>query len=169
MSKNVREEAFLSVINEHSRIIHKIVALYADNEGDKEDLFQEILYQCWRSYPSFRNESKVSTWIYKVGLNTALVYRRKNRKQNVSVTDSEVPQQAADEPAVDPINENHRRFALISAIKSLGKTDRMVISLHLDGYSNGEIAQMMGISAGNAAVRLHRIKEQLKSIIKEEQ
>jgi RNA polymerase sigma factor (sigma-70 family) len=74
----VREDVFLSVINQHQRIIHKIVALYTDNECDKEDLFQEIIFQCWRSYPSFRNESKVSTWIYKVSLNTALVFRRKN-------------------------------------------------------------------------------------------
>ncbi|MFA7089407.1 MAG: RNA polymerase sigma factor [Bacteroidales bacterium] len=168
MSKIVREEGFLSVINQHRRIIHKIVVLYTDNDCDKEDLFQEIIFQCWRSYPSFRNESKVSTWIYKVSLNTALVFRKKNRKKATPQTEEAISQQYADQLSVAPVNENLLQSALITAIKSFGKTDRMIITLHLDGYGNTEIAHMMGISVGNTAVKLHRIKEQLKSILKED-
>ena len=168
MSNMVREDVFLSVINQHQRIIHKIVALYTDNECDKEDLFQEIIFQCWRSYPSFRKESKVSTWIYKVSLNTALVFRRKNIIKAAAHKDKEISQEYAYQLSGDPVNENLLRSALIQAIKSLGKTDRMIITLHLDGYANKEIADMMGISVGNTAVKLHRIKEQLKSIIKED-
>lgn len=82
--------------------------------------------------------------------------------------DKEISQEYAYQLSGDPVNENLLRSALIQAIKSLGKTDRMIITLHLDGYANKEIADMMGISVGNTAVKLHRIKEQLKSIIKED-
>ena len=162
----VREVEFLSVINTNQWNIHKIVALYTDNECDKAALFLEIIFQCRRSYTSLRKESKDSTWIYKVSLNTALVFRRKNIIKAAPHKDKEISQEYAYQQSGDPVNENLLRSALIQAIKSLGKTDRMIISLHLDGYSNKEIADMKGITGGNTAVKQLRIKDLHKSIIK---
>lgn len=81
MSHSENKEEFMSRISDCSGLIHKIIAIYTDRKEDGEDLLQEILYQSWKSYPSYRNDSKFSTWLYKVSLNTALVYRRKKGRK----------------------------------------------------------------------------------------
>lgn len=73
------EARFVTLIKEHQKIIHKICHLYRDNPEDKEDLFQEITFQLWKAFPSFKNQAKISTWIYRIALNTAIATFRKNK------------------------------------------------------------------------------------------
>lgn len=163
--KRKREKEFLQLIDSCNGILHKVTLLYTNNEDDRADLLQEIIYQCWKSFPSFKGESKASTWIYRVSLNTALVYRRNNNKHKSKITLE--PDHIAELPA-DHTEENRHKDALLLAIRSLPKTERMIITLHLDGYSNGEIATMIGISKGHISVKIHRIKKVLKHKLTEE-
>lgn len=165
MPARKREEEFLQLMDSCSGILHKVTLLYTGNEEDRADLLQEIIYQCWRSFPSFRGESKLSTWVYRVSLNTALVYRRRTAGQEGEITLE--PDQITELPAAQR-EENPQRDALLQAIRRLPKTERMIITLHLDGYSNSEIAATTGTSKGNIAVKIHRIRETLKKQLKEE-
>jgi RNA polymerase sigma-70 factor (ECF subfamily) len=152
---------FLEQIEEHTGIINKIVNLYADNSDDRQDLRQEILLQAWRSYESFENRSKFSTWLYRVCLNTALVFHRKSKRMvTVDIDD------------IKPLSNNnevhHGAELLYLAVKQLPPAERSIIILHLDGYANEEIAEIIGISKNNAAVKLHRIKQTLTEKVRNE-
>jgi len=144
-------------------IVHKVTHLYADSREDREDLFQEILYQSYRSFPNFKSESNFSTWLYRVAMNTALVFRRKEQKNKTSLILDGL------EKVADEVQKyDHQKAALIDAIKSLPKVERMIITLHLEGYANQEVADIAGISKENTAVKIHRIKKMLTKKMKEE-
>jgi len=141
------EELFIKDIKENEGIIFKVIGLYTDSEEDKKDLYQEILYQAWRSFQNFKKDSKFSTWLYKVALNTALNFRRKE-KQKTTLPDTMEAQLET--------NENFELLYLI--IKSFDEVNRMLITLHLDGYKNIEIAEITGMTQNHINVKLHRLK-----------
>jgi RNA polymerase sigma-70 factor, ECF subfamily len=149
------EREFTNLIEENRGIIFKVIRLYVNHEEDEQDLFQEILFQAWRSYPNFKGQSKFSTWLYRVGLNTVLTFKR--RPQLV------VPHEDLSLLKVSSAEKNHTEEteALYIAIRELNEIDRMIITLHLDGYENEEIAEISGLTKNNVAVKLHRIKETL--------
>jgi RNA polymerase sigma factor (sigma-70 family) len=152
------EKIFLQTIKEHQNIIHKISRMYRNTKEDQQDLFQEIVYQLWRAFPGFRQESKVSTWIYRIALNTAIaVYRKPKADIRVS---SELPEQA---DFVAEISEQEE--LMYSALRQLSDSEKALISLYLEDYSYLEIADVTGISENYVGVRLNRIKEKLKSIL----
>lgn len=154
------EKEFLELIKQNQGIIRKLVGLYAKNEEDKKDLYQEILLQSWKAFSKFRGDSKFSTWLYKVSLNTILTANRK-----VSLTDykDSVDEDAAVVAHSSVAQEDAR--VLKQAIRGLNETDKAIISLHLDGYGNGEISEIMGIGVNHVAVKLHRIKSQLTNLL----
>jgi len=152
----VSETKFLAQVRQHQGIIYKLVALYASDAEEKKDLYQEVLLQAWKSWGSFREDAKFSTWLYRVCLNTIFTQQRKKRP--VDYIDSlEGVSPMVHNGSV--IREDAVRLRL--AIRQLAETDRAVISLHLDGYENSEIGDMLGISNNHVAVKLHRIKQQL--------
>lgn len=151
----VKEQAFLSLVQAHSGIIHKVIRLYVDHEEDRKDLYQEILCQVWISMERFDQRSKFSTWLYKVGLNTVLTFKRKEKKPMATVAD--------DMAFSEPSDEAER---LLVAIKHLEEIDRLIITLHLEGYENDEVAEITGISKNYVAVKLHRIKGELMKKLK---
>ena len=155
------EKEFLKVIHESQRIISKVCDLYRDTREDQEDLFQEIVYQLWKSYPGFKGESKVSSWIYRVALNTALVVFR---KPGIVVKNyEEFPENI--HPSTEKIKtENEER--LFEALRKLTDAEKGIISLYLDDFSYLEIAEITGLSESNVGVRLNRIKNKLRQIIK---
>jgi RNA polymerase sigma-70 factor (ECF subfamily) len=116
--------------------------------------------QAWKSKDSFRGESKFSTWLYKVALNTVLTALRKNKK-NFSTNDYEVNIAAEDSSLVKDKYE-----VLQMALKSLNEADRSIIIMHLDGFTNPEIADFMGISINHTNVKIHRIKNKITETIK---
>lgn len=154
------ETEFLDLIRSHQGIINKLVGLYAQNEEDRKDLYQEILYQTWKAFPGFRGEAKFSTWLYRVSLNTILTANRKLGR--ITYTDH-MDESAATEPHQSVQGEDARQLRL--AIYQLNDTDKAIISLHLDGYANPEIAEIIGLSTNHTTVKLHRIKAQLKNVL----
>lgn len=157
----MNEADFLEQIRQNQGIIYKLVGLYASDAEDKKDLYQEVLLQSWKAWPSFRNEAKFSTWLYRICLNTLLTQKRK--KHPVDYKDS----LENISPSINHVSTQKDEAArLQAAIRKLAETDRAIISLHLDGYDNSEIAGMLGISNNHVAVKLHRIKHLLSTFLK---
>lgn len=159
----MNEAAFLEQVRQNQGIIYKLVGLYANDNEEKKDLYQEVLLQAWRSWPSFRQESKFSTWLYRICLNT--IFTQKRKKHHVDYKES----LEAVSPAVQNNslkNEDAARLRL--ALRRLPETDRAIITMHVDGYENTEIADMIGISNNHVSVKLHRIKQQLGNLLTNE-
>lgn len=155
------EKEFTLLIEQNRGIIFKVIRLYVNHEEDERDLFQEILFQAWRSYPNFKGQAKFSTWLYRVGLNTVLTFKRKPQLV--------VPHEDLSALKVSAEEKNYpeETEALYIAIRELNEIDRMIISLHLDGYENDEVAEISGLTKNNVAVKLHRIKETLTKKLKD--
>ncbi len=150
------EDLFMEQIQANQGIMRKLVGLYADTEEERKDLYQEILLQAWKGFSAFRGDAKFSTWLYRISLNTILTKQRKvNRVDYREAVEDTLLYDHADSIK----NENTKMLRL--AVKRLPEIERAIITLHFDGYTNPEIAEMMGISANNATVKLHRIKNQL--------
>ena len=139
--------------------------MYMDNSDDQQDLFQEIVCQLWKSYESFRNESQFSTWMYRVAVNTAIVFLRKEKRK---VDRYEI----ASENVKDDEGDSHIKESQLDhfykAVQKLEKIDKAIIFYQLEGFSHKEIGENLGISEGNARVKLNRAKEKLKEIIKKQ-
>jgi len=148
---------FLTLINTHQNIIHKVCNIYMNNAMERDDLFQEITLQAWNAYKSFRGEAKFSTWLYRVALNTAISFYRKEKRKPVFESTDEFP----DQP--DESNDIEEQMkAMYTAIGELSKIDKALVMLYLEDYSYDEIGNMLGITANNVAVKMNRIKTKLK-------
>lgn len=155
------EKAFLKTVEDHQGIIYKVCKMYRDTQEDQEDLFQEIVLQLWKAYPNFREESKISTWMYRIALNTGIAIFRKNKIELEFKADMAVGNQ---QNYTDRSSENEER--LFEAIRTLTKADRAIIALYLEDYPYKEIAEMIGITENYVGVKVSRIKEKLKTILK---
>jgi len=155
-----QDKEFTREIEKCKGIILKVIRLYVDNKEEERDLFQEIVFQAWKSYPRFSGRSKFSTWLYRIALNTVLTFRRKPKL----ITPHE--DLASLNIAQDKTHADESE-ALYHAIRQLNELDRMIISLHLDGYENEEIAEITGLTKNNTAVKIHRIKEYLIEKLKD--
>ncbi|MHA2181984.1 MAG: RNA polymerase sigma factor [Promethearchaeota archaeon] len=154
---------FLEQIEENQDIIHKICCLYAVNNDDRKDLSQEITCQLWKSYKSFRGDSKFTTWMYKVALNTALLNLRRHR---IRVRTESLKEHHTYIPAETDEKEKYGQInSLYKAISQLGKLDRAIIMLFLEQLSYKEISEVIGISKSNVSVRLARVKKKLKELL----
>lgn len=153
------EKSYLRKIEEHKGIILKVVNLYADDLEDRKDLFQEIVLQSWSAYDRFEGNSKFSTWLYRISLNVALTFLNKRKKAN------QLKENTNQEISFQPQELSERADFLYRAIKQLAEIDRSIIMLHLDGFDNTEISEITGLSKGNTNVKLHRIKQQLTTIL----
>lgn len=153
------ETAFLNIVEEHQGIIYKICRMYRDSKEDQEDLFQEIVLQLWKAYPQFRKESSVSTWMYRIALNTAISIFRKN-KTPLMYSEGMSEQLSSSEP--EPSDNENRMF---EALRQLKQSERAIIALFLEGYSHREIGAIIGITENYVGVRISRIKSKLKKIL----
>jgi RNA polymerase sigma factor (sigma-70 family) len=153
------EQSYLDKLEEHKGIIYKMVNLYADDEEDRKDLYQEIVFQSWGAYSRFKGEAKFSTWLYKISLNVSLSFLSRQKKQNRTKEQNDF------EHYFEPPELSERADWLYRCIKQLTEIDRSIIMLHLDGFDNTEISEMMGLSRNNTNVKLHRIKQQLSSLL----
>ena len=157
------EQEFLQLVNANKGIIHKITKMYMDTSEDQKDLFQEIVLQLWKAFPGFKGNSKFSTWMYRVALNTALVFLRKESRK-VGQTELDENIDVAD--AGDSEEQEERLAHFYTAVQELNKIEKALIFLFLENQSHKEIAQNLGITEGNARVKLNRTKEKLQHIIK---
>jgi RNA polymerase sigma factor (sigma-70 family) len=150
---------FLEQLNKHLGIAYKISQAYQPDVDERADLFQEMIYQLWRSYPSFTGQAKFSTWMYSVCLNTAMAYRRtalKRQHQPLAALHEQIP-----DPPPDPREDD--MHWLLNAITTLPPLNKAIILLYLDDLSYEEIASITGLSKVNVSVRLVRIKKELES------
>ncbi len=157
------EKEFLQIITENQGIIHKVCSIYCDLEEDRRDLFQEILVQLWKSYPSFRNESKFSTWMYRVALNTAITSFKKDKRQPDKSGISYENLQLADE-MYDTRTEEQIRL-LSKAVSQLTGIEKSIILLFLEDKKYEEIAEITGITQNYVRVKMNRIKKKLKLLM----
>ena len=162
MQKAEQEKHFCHWVEEHQGLIFRVVHASARDAEDKNDLFQEILLQLWRSMPSFEGRCKETTWIYRVALNTARGWkrsekRRRERHEEIALVAN--LNEGGDEP--NPLLER-----LFEAIRKMPKAEGSLLLLHLDGLSYQDIAEVLGVSAGCIGVRLSRARKQLEATMK---
>lgn len=155
-----KKEAFTAAIKENEGILFKIASVYTNSVDDKADLVQEIIYQLWKSYDSFDQKSRFSTWMYRVALNVA-IYQLKESKKRVLT----VPIENQDYREDDNSGTEEKWKLFRQQIESLNLLDKAIITLYLDNKSYDEIAEIIGISSSNVGTKLSRIKEKLKTQI----
>lgn len=153
----MEESAFLQQIDQHQGIIHKICRLYRDSPEDREDLFQEIVFQLWKTKHTFQGKAKFSSWMYKVALSTAIATFRKKKPAIIYTP------QLPDLPQAE--EENQQRQQLFAALKQLDDADKALMALYLDDLSYEEIAEITGISENYVGVKLTRIRNRIVKIL----
>lgn len=159
MSTTERENIYASWLKEHRGILFKVIRVYAYRQEDREDLFQEVALQLWRSVDAFRGDSALTTWIYRIALNTAMKWKGREITRQQRIEEETII-------AESDQYENEQINWLYAQIGKLSKVDRSVILLLLEGFSYREIADIIGISESNTGVKIHRIKQQLAEAAK---
>lgn len=159
-----RQCEFLEKVNQSQNILYHICSVYTHNREDWQDLWQEILLQLWRSFSSFKEKSAFSTWMYRVALNTALMYQRR-KKRSWFHSSPEMEILLDDQMTTSPQDEDIK--ILYQCIQKLSPLDRAIILLKLEQKSYLEIAEITGFSESNVSVRIVRIKTKLRQLLGE--
>jgi len=158
-----QKKEFISAIKENEGILFKVTSIYCANKEDQKDLYQEIVYQLWKSFPSFRNDSKISTWMYRIALNTSITHLKKEKRNGTKLELDQIIEYKIDHK--DTLIEEHIKI-MYAHIKNLNSIEKGIILLFLEGKSYDEIATITGFSNTNVGTRLGRIKQKLKNEIK---
>lgn len=156
------EKNFINLINDHQGLIHKICLMYENDREARNDLFQEIVLQLWKSFPSFRGEAKITTWMYRIALNTAISGFRKQTRLVKTEDLQEVHMNISDTWSDDQ-EENFQRLQW--AIRQLGEIEKAMIMMALEEIPYDEIAETIGITQNNVRVRMNRIREKLRKLM----
>ena len=157
------EQLFVQTINQNQGILHKVCRIYCHNKEDHNDLFQEIVLQLWKAFPSFRSEAKITTWMYRIALNTAISGLRKKK---VAITELEKISFQIEDKKDITIEEDLQQ--LYKAIEHLSDVEKSIVLLYLEDKPYDEIAEITGITANYVAVKMNRIKEKLRTLLKTE-
>lgn len=158
----ITDKNFERLVTENAAILNKICRVYTNSEEDFDDYYQEVTIQLWSSFQNFRGDSQVSTWVYRVAINTCLGLLRKEKKRIITdeLNDRHETAESNEQAILD-----EQLQKLYSAIKKLKEVDRAIILLHLEDKSYKEVAEIMGITLSNVGVKINRIKSQLKQLI----
>jgi RNA polymerase sigma-70 factor (ECF subfamily) len=169
LSSTDYESQFRRWLEEHAGLFFKVVRSYTAGPPDSDDLLQEILLQVWMSLPGFRGQSKATTWLYRVALNTALAWKRKETKHRDRSCKLQLALEVAGDDASPAESQANREAVerLYQAVRALAPADRALVLLYLDGISYAEMAEVIGISESNVGVRLNRVKKSLAEALKE--
>ena len=158
MTEEQQRLVFNGWLQQYKALLLKVVRAYAFTAMDRDDLFQEIAIQVWRSVPSFRQEAKVSTWLYRVSLNTAIGWTRKQRKHTASTQTLDDGVQILQE---NTAAKDDRLTWLYDEIARLDEIDKSLALLMLDGFSYEEMSGILGITGSNVGVKINRLKKHL--------
>jgi RNA polymerase sigma-70 factor (ECF subfamily) len=164
MHQNEKETVFSEIYSNYKDRIYRICYGYIYEKEQVDDLFQEIMINIWNSLDRFKGDSKIGTWVYKVAVNTALLYNKKNKfygKLNFSV-----PETTLDSDSEDSKEKEEKLRMLAQCISKLDKNDRIIISLILEELTYEQVSEITGISAGNVGVKVNRIKKKLFNMLK---
>ena len=161
MNKNEQKQHFYNIIEQHRGILHKVARAYCTNEDDRQDLIQEMMIQVWQSLNRYNNQIKISTWLFRISLNIAISFYRKNATRANKFT--MLNDQTAQIPTEDKTS-NERQFNLLEQfISELKELDKALMILYLENKSHTEIAEILGMSVSNVGTKIGRIKDKLKT------
>ena len=158
-NQNISQDEFIALIKQYERVIYKVCTFYVSESSPLEDLYQETVLNLWKAFPNFRNQSQISTWIYRIALNTCISDLRRNTKLRQNV-----PLSLSEHIIFEPNTQSSEIRELYSLINKLNKIERSIILLWLEEKSYQEIADVTGFSVTNVAKRLQRAKEKLKNM-----
>jgi RNA polymerase sigma-70 factor, ECF subfamily len=163
LGTQITKKEFIQLIEGNKRLIYKVCHVYARTSEDKEDLYQEILVQLWSSLPTFRHESKFTTWMYRVALNTAIAGLRKRKHTPLQAEFNEkhvVPAEPThmEGEQKDPVTE------LYAAIQLLTPIEKAIVTLYLEDKTYHEMEEVLGISGSTLRVKMTRIKDKLQKL-----
>jgi RNA polymerase sigma-70 factor, ECF subfamily len=157
------EKKFINLIKDHQGLIHKVCFMYEQDRDARDDLFQEITLQLWRSFHTFRGEAKITTWMYRIAINTAISGYRKQVK-NIATEDlRDAHFNISEHYSVENKEEDVERLQW--AIRQLSEVERAMIMMALEEVPYEEIAETIGITQNNVRVRMNRIREKLRKIM----
>ncbi len=159
MEEDVKKE-FVEIIQANQGIINSICRIYFLTQEDQKDARQEIILQLWKSFFSFKGDSKISTWIYKVALNTVLKQKRKLDNKSIEIEPQRVANLLVQANLDDDFQQLQQLISLLQA------EEKALVILHLEGYNHKEIGHALNISPTNVSTRLNRIRTKLKSLYK---
>lgn len=154
-----KEKEFAQIVREHKRRIYTVCYMFSKDADEVADLFQEILINMWKGFRSFRGESSVSTWVWRISLNTCINTRKRRKLETIPLNVNINPYEAVDE-------EGLQVRQLYDRINRLGLIDRSIILMWLENLSYEEIGEILGISVKNVSVKLVRIREKLRQMSK---
>lgn len=160
------KDTFIEQVKAHERMIFKVCFMYAHNADDKQDLYQEIMVQLWNAYPRFRGEAKFGTWLYQIAINTAIAgFRKGKRTVQYESLDPSLTETGDSSSAQE---EQERLDLLYKAIGHLNEIERAIVMLYLEDKTYEEMEDILGISNGALRVKMHRIKDKLRQLTKQE-
>ena len=163
MTNKRQKDQFLDILEKNIGIIIKIARAYSKTLHDKEDLINDITLELWKSFGRFKGDSKISTWIYRIALNTSMNYKRKREKDRLLFLD-DLKQIENLSWLIEQPDSSHSEI-LYQCIDELNQLNKAIILLYLDGNSHDEISDITGISKTNVGTRISRIKEQIKNLV----
>jgi RNA polymerase sigma-70 factor (ECF subfamily) len=158
------ETQFENRIKEHQLLIYKVCRIYVYNESDRQDLYQEIVIQLWKAFQTFRGDSKFSTWLYRVALNTAIAGLRKKKRLIQSYEPGNLPNESGDIEYDEQQDEDLKELYI--AIEKLNETEKAIVMLYLENKTYEEMEDVLGINQGNLRVKMNRIKDKLRNLTK---
>tara|TARA_R110002049_G_scaffold231823_4_gene404418 strand:+ start:3277 stop:3783 length:507 start_codon:yes stop_codon:yes gene_type:complete len=162
-----RETIFLNALEENQEKLFRICSIYSKDHEDTKDLFQEVLVHVWRSMASFKGNSSLSTWMFRIALNVCLRFKSKHTKnQNrfIRLDSMTIENFGSEERNED---ENEKLISLRKCVKKLNEGDKAIVALYLEGLAYREISSILGLSENNIAVKVKRIKSKLLNCINE--
>ena len=162
MTENRQKDLFLDILEKNIGIILKISRAYTNSVQDKEDLINDITLELWKSFERFKGDSKISTWIYRVAINTSMNFNRKKKSDKLYFP-PDLNQFESQNWIMDPPDSSPSEI-LYQCIDELNQLNKAIILLYLDGNSHDEISEITGISKTNVGTRISRIKEQIKNL-----
>ncbi|HZK96576.1 MAG TPA: RNA polymerase sigma factor [Prolixibacteraceae bacterium] len=159
------KEEFLEILSNYQGILHKVNLIYFRNKSEREDNFQEIIYQLWKSFPKLQNKNSIGSWIYAVSINTSI---SKLKKESRIVYREKLPELIDKFDLIEELTFSDASRRLLKAIYNLNEIDKSIMLLYLEEKSYDEIAEILGISKSNVGVRINRAKEALKQNLSHE-
>ncbi|MEP0262344.1 sigma-70 family RNA polymerase sigma factor [Dokdonia sp.] len=163
--KNERELVFLNALEENKDKLYRICSIYSNDHEDAKDLFQEVLVHVWRSMATFKGDSSLSTWMFRIALNICLRFKSKytkNQHRFIRLDSMTIENFGSEERRGD---ENEKLMSLRACVKKLNEGDKAIVALYLEGLPYREISNILGVSENNVAVKVKRIKSKLLNCI----
>lgn len=161
MQNREAEKEFEKLVSGHQGLLYKVCRIYAANEADRQDLFQEMVIQLWKAYPKFKGEAKLSTWLYRVAINTAITGLRRKKDFITSYEPDALPHRSDESTGAA---EEERLQLLYNAIAQLNNVEKALVMLYLEDRTYDEMEDILGISSGTLRVKMNRVKEKLRQL-----